>query len=115
MSKRLHLAAVTATVVLLGFAGLARAAVTSPTSPVDLATPVHFAATQANPGAIVRAGDARFEVLGNSLIRLEYSPTASFENAPTVNAVHRRFAVPAFTTSRSGGWLTLTTSEVRLR
>ena len=39
MPKRLHLVVVTATVVLLGFAGLARAAATSPRSPVDLATP----------------------------------------------------------------------------
>jgi alpha-glucosidase (family GH31 glycosyl hydrolase) len=88
---------------------------TSPTSPVNLATPVDLAAARASQAAIVPAGDARFEVLGDGLIRMEYSPTASFEDAPTVNAVNRRFAVPHYRVSRSHGWLTITTSEATLR
>ena len=94
----------------------AQSAATSPTSPVNLATPVDLAAAQASRGATVIADDdARFEVLGDGLIRMEYSPTGSFEDAPTVNALNRRFAVPRYRVSRSSGWLTITTSEATLR
>ena len=94
----------------------AQSAATSPTSPVNLATPVDFAAAQASRGATVVADDdARFEVLGDGLIRMEYSPTGSFEDAPTVNALNRRFAVPRYRVSKSDGWLTITTSEATLR
>jgi Glycosyl hydrolases family 31/Domain of unknown function (DUF5110)/NPCBM-associated, NEW3 domain of alpha-galactosidase/Carbohydrate binding module (family 6)/IPT/TIG domain len=94
----------------------AQSAATSPTSPVNLATPVDLAAAQASRGATVVADDdARFEVLGDGLIRMEYSPTGSFEDAPTVNALNRRFAVPRYQVSRSSGWLTITTSEATLR
>jgi hypothetical protein len=58
--------------------GTALATATSPTSPVNLATPVDLGAAKAAPGATVLAGDARFEVLGDGLIRMEYSPTGSF-------------------------------------
>ena len=77
----------------------ALAAATSPTSPVNLATPVDFGAAKAAPGATVVAGDARFQVLGDGLIRMEYSPSGSFEDAPTVNAQSRRFAVPRYRVS----------------
>ena len=40
------------------------------------------------------AGDARFEVLGDGLIRMEYSPAGNFENLPTVNVLNRHFPVP---------------------
>ena len=88
---------------------------TSPDAPVDLATPVNFAAAVAARGATVTAGDARFEVLGDGLIRMEYSPAGNFENLPTVNAVNRRFPVPAYRAGVSDGWLTITTSEAALR
>jgi alpha-glucosidase (family GH31 glycosyl hydrolase) len=88
---------------------------TSPDSPVNLATPVNFAAAVAARGATVTAGDARFEVLGDGLIRMEYSPAGNFENLPTVNAVNRRFPVPAYRASVSNGWLTITTSQAALR
>jgi alpha-glucosidase (family GH31 glycosyl hydrolase) len=96
-------------------AARAQSAATSPTAPVDLATPVDFGAAHSSPGATVVAGDARFEVLGDGLIRMEYSPTGSFEDAPTVNALNRRFALPRYRVSRSGDWLTITTSEATLR
>ncbi|HUA71882.1 MAG TPA: carbohydrate-binding protein [Solirubrobacteraceae bacterium] len=95
--------------------GSAFATASSPTSPVNLATPVDFGAAKAAPAATVLAGDARFEVLGDGLIRMEYSPSGSFEDAPTVNALNRRFAVPRYRVSRSAGWLTITTSEATLR
>src|SRR6202044_4268767 len=66
-------------------------------------------------GATVTAGDARFQVLGDGLIRMEYSPAGNFENLPTVNAVNRRFPVPAYRAGVSDGWLTITTSQAALR
>jgi hypothetical protein len=104
---------VAAAVLVLPATALAVA--TSPTSPVTLAPRVAFGAANGAPGATVVAGDARFEVLGDGLIRMEYSPSGSFENAPTVNAQNRRFAVPRYRVSRSGGWLTIATSQATLR
>jgi len=78
-------------------------AATSPDSPVDLATPVNFAAAVATKGAIVSVGDARFEVLGDGLIRLEYSPSGNFEDLPTVNVLNRRFPVPPYRATTGNG------------
>jgi hypothetical protein len=90
-------------------------AATSPTSPVDLATPVDFGAAVASKGATVVAGDARFEVLGDGLIRMEYSPSGTFEDLPTVNVLDRQFPVPAYQASTSDGWLTIATSQATMR
>jgi Glycosyl hydrolases family 31/Domain of unknown function (DUF5110)/NPCBM-associated, NEW3 domain of alpha-galactosidase/Carbohydrate binding module (family 6)/IPT/TIG domain len=88
---------------------------TSPCSPVNLATPVNFGNGYASNGATVTAGDVRFEVLSSGLIRLEYSPSGHFENVPTVNVLDRKFAVPRYRVSASGGWLAITTSAMTLR
>ncbi|MGA3148178.1 MAG: TIM-barrel domain-containing protein [Acidimicrobiales bacterium] len=85
------------------------------TSPVDLSTPVDMAAGVAHPSAVVRSGDARIEVLGPTLLRLEYSPSGTFENSPTVNALDRRMPVPHYTSRVSGGWLTVQTSAATFR
>ena len=90
-------------------------AATSDASPVDLATPVDMANGTAHQSAIVRAGNARIEVLSPTLLRLEYSPTGHFENSPTVNALDRRLPVPPYRTEVSGGWLTVRTSQASLR
>jgi hypothetical protein len=90
-------------------------AATSPHSPVDLATPVNFADGVATRGATVSAGDARFEVLGGGLIRMEYSPKGNFEDLPTVNVLNRRFPVPFYRAAVRNGWLTITTSSAALR
>jgi alpha-glucosidase (family GH31 glycosyl hydrolase) len=100
---------------VLAVPALAQSPATSPTSPVNLATPVNSGAAKAAQQATVVAGDARFEVLGNGLIRMEYSPSGAFEDAPTVNVLNRRFAVPSYRVTRSGGWLTIKTSEATLR
>jgi Glycosyl hydrolases family 31/Domain of unknown function (DUF5110)/IPT/TIG domain/NPCBM-associated, NEW3 domain of alpha-galactosidase len=84
-------------------------------SPVNLATPIDFGAAVAARGATVSAGDARFQVLGDGLIRMEYSPAGSFENLPTVNVLNRHFAVPDYRAYVSNGWLTIATSEAELR
>jgi len=117
MGTRSRLAVVAALVVaaLTGFAGLAYATATSPTSPVDIATPVDFSAATAAHRAIIVAGDARFEVLGDGLIRMEYSPSGTFEDLPTVNVLNRHLAVPRYRVRTVDGWLTISTSAVTLR
>jgi alpha-glucosidase (family GH31 glycosyl hydrolase) len=98
-----------------GLTGASSSPATSPGSPVNLKTPVNFGAAIAARGATVTAGDARFQVLGDGLIRMEYSPTRNFEDLPTVNVVNRRFQVPDYRAAVSGGWLTITTSQAVLR
>ncbi|MBM9504248.1 TIM-barrel domain-containing protein [Actinacidiphila acididurans] len=67
------------------------------------------------PAAVV-SGDARFEVLSPTLIRTEYAGDARFLDAPTFNAIGRdAFAPATYTSSVSGGWLTVSTSALTLR
>ena len=87
---------------VLALPALAQSPASSPTSPVNLATRVDFGVAKAAHQAIVTAGDARFEVLGDGLIRMEYSPSGTFEDALTVNVLNRRFAVPFYRVSSSG-------------
>ena len=54
-------------------------------------------------------------MLSPTLLRLEYSPSGTFENSPTVNAIDRRMPVPAYSAGVSGGWLTVRTSQATLR
>ena len=79
-----------------GAGGASAGAATTDASPVDLATHVDMADGMAHRSAVVRAGDARIEVLSPTLLRLEYSPSANFENRPTVNAIDRRLPVPPY-------------------
>lgn len=87
---------------------------TSPCSPVNIATPVDFHAGYAARGATIVAGDARFQVLQSGLIRLEYSPTGTFEDAPTANVVNRSFDVPRYSVWQRNGWLVVRTDQATL-
>ncbi len=98
-----------------GAARLSSGTAARDTSPVDLATPVKMGNGVAHQSAIVRAGDARIEVLSPTLLRLEYSATGNFENSPTINALDRRLPVPPYRAYVSGGWLTVRTSRAVLR
>ena len=75
------------------------------------------AALAAGPaGVTVIDGDARFEVLSPTLIRLEYAGDASFQDGTTFNAINRSFPVAAYTTDVSAdGYREITTSAVKLR
>jgi hypothetical protein len=114
-SRMATVATVVAAAAGMALAGGAQAAAMSPTSPVNIATPTDFSAAKATRGATVIAGDARFQILGDGLIRMEYSPSGTFDDAPTVNVLDRRFAVPFYRTRRANGWLTISTSEATLR
>lgn len=69
----------------------------------------------ADPSAMVTAGNARFTVLTPALIRLEWSPSAAFADRPSFVFLNRRLSVPEFSVDRSRGVLTLTTGELTLR
>jgi len=47
-----------------------------------------------------------------SVVRMEYSPTGSFLDDPSFDIMDRDFTVPAYTSSVSDGWLTITTSQL---
>lgn len=64
----------------------------------------------------VVSGQARFEVLSPRVIRTEFAGDKKFQNGATFNAVGRdKFSKPKFTTERADGWLTISTSAMRLK
>ncbi len=69
----------------------------------------------ADPHAVVQAGPARFTVLASRLLRLEYSPTAAFEDRPSQAFWHRQQPVPPFETRRQGEAVEIITPHVHLR
>jgi hypothetical protein len=68
----------------------------------------------ANPGAVVKAGSARFTVLTPQLIRMEYSDSKVFEDAATLKFVNRNLPVPAFTHTEKNGILNIKTDAISL-
>lgn len=71
-------------------------------------------ATAARPGVVVD-GDARFEVITPTLIRLEYAADGRFEDRPTLTVPRTPRAVPAFTSTVVDGWRVIRTDEVVLK
>ena len=78
----------------------------------SLALPAQAAAA---PPAVVRDGNARFEVLSPTLIRLEYSAAGRFEDGPTLTALHRRLHGTPFETSVEGATRVIRTAKAVLR
>ncbi|MDI5965494.1 ricin-type beta-trefoil lectin domain protein [Streptantibioticus silvisoli] len=61
-------------------------------------------------------GNARFEVLTPTLVRLEYAGDGAFQDAGTFNAVNRSFPVPSYTTDvTADGYREIRTSGLTLR
>ena len=63
----------------------------------------------------VTAGHARFEFLTPSLVRMEYSPSGTFMDAPTAVVARRDWPAVTVKTRRAPGWITVETSELTLR
>ena len=85
------------------------------TTPPASATPAPDRAVQADQQA-VRSGDARFEVLAPTLIRMEYAGDGRFTDAATFNVIGRDNFRPTHFTSRvRDGWLTIDTGRMSLR
>src|SRR5579864_3025982 len=70
---------------------------------------------QAQSSNIVIDGNARFTVLSPTLIRMEYAADGVFDDGLTFNVVNRNFPIPTYTTSVSGGWRIIQTSNLLLR
>jgi Glycosyl hydrolases family 31/Domain of unknown function (DUF5110) len=70
---------------------------------------------QARATTAITAGNARFEFLTPSLVRMEYSSQGRFVDAPTAVVQKRDWPAVAVTQDSSGGWLILTTPALLLR
>ena len=68
----------------------------------------------ANSSAVVTEGNARFTVLTDRLIRMEWAEDGRFEDRASLAIVNRNLPVPPFKVSRSGGSLVITTAKVKL-
>jgi alpha-glucosidase (family GH31 glycosyl hydrolase) len=61
-------------------------------------------------------GKARFQVLAPGLVRLEYSPSGAFVDAPSVAAINRAdWPYSAVQTSETEGWFVLSTDVLSVR
>lgn len=72
-------------------------------------------AERAHATTSVTAGNARFEFLTPSLVRLEYSPSGAFIDAPTAVVQKRDWPALAVQRSEHDGWLSIATDEVIVR
>jgi hypothetical protein len=63
----------------------------------------------------VTAGHARFEFLTPSLVRMEYSPSGKFIDAPTAVVQKRSWPAVRVTTTRAGGWVQIMSAALTLR
>ena len=68
----------------------------------------------AAPEAMVTSGNARFTVLTDRLVRMEWAQNGVFEDNASLAIVNRNLPVPSFTHSEKGGVLTLKTDRLTL-
>lgn len=69
---------------------------------------------KADPKAEVICGNARFTVLGDRLIRMEWAENGQFEDRATLGIVNRRLPVPQFSVRKSGKKVTVRTKALTL-
>jgi alpha-glucosidase (family GH31 glycosyl hydrolase) len=79
-----------------------------------LALPAWSASPAQRPSTIV-AGNARFEFLTPSLVRMEYSPSGKLIDAPTAVVQKREWPEVKVTSTREGEWLTASSGTVTVR
>ena len=68
----------------------------------------------ADPAAVVRAGHARFTVLTQELIRMEWAADDRFEDHSSFIFLNRKLPVPQFTKKLSGNTVTIDTGKLKL-
>ena len=68
----------------------------------------------ADPKAVVVCGNARFTVLTDRLIRMEYAPDGRFEDRASLTFVNRALPVPAFTSRTEGNGCVIETKGLTL-
>ena len=69
----------------------------------------------ANSEAVVTGPNVRFTVLTSRLLRLEYSPSALFEDRPSQAFWYRRQPVPVFEVRRDDAHMAIETEALLLR
>jgi alpha-glucosidase (family GH31 glycosyl hydrolase) len=70
---------------------------------------------QAQAPSAVTSGHARFEFLSASLVRLEYSPSGTFVDAPTAVVLKRDWPAQRVQSTEKDGWLTATSGALTVR
>ncbi len=68
-----------------------------------------------NPDAVICAGCARFTILDECVIRMEYDQEQRFEDRPSQVFWYRNQPVPKFSRQLEGDWLTIETNALKLR
>jgi hypothetical protein len=68
----------------------------------------------ARPEAQVTVGNARFTVLTDRLVRMEWSETGAFEDHATLAVVNRDLPVQKFTVTRTGDGVRIKTDALEL-
>ncbi|RDS81733.1 DUF5110 domain-containing protein [Dyella monticola] len=79
-----------------------------------VSTPL-VAYTQTQSTTTVVAGDARFQFLTPSLVRMEYAPRGAFVDAPSAVVLKRHWPAVMIQSSQENGWLVLRTQRMTLR
>ena len=69
----------------------------------------------ADPAAVVTSGRARFTVLTDRMIRIQYSVSEKFEDRATFAVINRRLPLVDYRTREEGGYLYIETSALTLR
>ncbi len=69
----------------------------------------------ASSDAVVRIGDARFTLLTDRMVRMEWASGGHFEDSATMVVVNRRLPVPGFRQRRDGAWTVIETDALTLR
>lgn len=68
----------------------------------------------ADPAAVVEYGNARFTVLSDRLIRMEWASDGAFEDRASLAIVNRNLPVPRYTSVLKDGILTIKTGKLTL-
>jgi hypothetical protein len=68
----------------------------------------------ANPNSVAQSGKARFTVLTDRVIRLEYSNDSNFVDQASLTFVNRKLPMPEYGKSEKDGWLIIQTKYCTL-
>lgn len=82
---------------------------------IALALPAPARGSTAPASGTVTAGEARFQVITPTLVRLEYAQDRGFEDRPSITVPERPAGSTAYTVRRSGGDLVIRTRALTLR
>src|SRR6202011_2445449 len=82
---------------------------------MGLAPAVLVGGAAADGDSTIVVGNARFEFLTSSLVRLEYSASGTFVDAPTAVVQKRQWPNVAVRSTQKDGWLTATSGALSVR